>query len=668
MSEQARTPVPDAERTAATGHAFVSGTAEMLAADSPRSTHLIRRVLRNRGALVGTVILIILVVSSVLAGFISSQLPTVIDMASYLLPPGGAHPFGTDQYGRDVLSRVLYGGQVTLAASLLGVAIAATAGVALGLFAGYSEGRASGILMRLVDVGLAFPGIMIALAVVAVLGPGMVNVEVAVALTLVLGYVRLVRASVLAVKKNEYVESASTMGARPIFIVRRHVLPNASGPIIVLTTSAIGWAIIIASSMSFLGLGVSPPAPEWGADLQSAMSYLQPAPWLILPGVGIILAIVAVNLLGDGIQDALDAGQADPVPVAIATRPPRREPAHATSGETVPLLRVGQLWTEFSTRAGTVRAVDDVSFDLGPGQALGIVGESGSGKSVLARSILRLVPHGSGMATGGRISLDGVDLFSLSEQDLGKIRGADIAIVFQDPLSSLNPTLTIGHQLSEGLILHRRLSRSAAWARAIELLEAVGIPDAKTRVSNYPFELSGGMRQRVMIAMAISCEPKLLIADEPTTSLDVTTQAQIMDLILRLRRSTGCALILISHDLGLVAGVVDRVAVMYAGRIVEAGPAKVILSSPQHPYTLALLQSIPRLDRPRPDRLPAIRGVPPDPVRRSVGCSFNPRCPLVMDICRREEPQLEPASDDHEVACWATGHHAIKPSLEGAAG
>jgi peptide/nickel transport system permease protein len=667
MSEDLQAPLADSAQAVEAGlpYAIEAGG---LPPRVGRSTALsLRRVFRNRGALVGTIILLILVAASVLVRQLSSEDPTAVLMANYLVPPGGVHPFGTDQFGRDVFSRVLFGGQVTLAASLLGVGIAALGGVSLGLFAGYSEGRASAILMRLVDVGLAFPGIMIALAVVAVLGPGMVNVELAVGISLILGYVRLVRAVVLAIKKNEFVEAAYAMGARPLFIVVRHLLPNVAGPIIVLTTSAIGWAIITASSMSFLGLGVSPPTPEWGADLRSAMSYLQSAPWLITPGVAILLAIVAVNLLGDGLQDALDEDYADPVPLLSGGRA-TREPARTVDRAALPLLRVEHLSTTFSTRAGTVRAVDDISFDLGSGEALGIVGESGSGKSVLARSLLHLVPDPSGKMISGAVSLDGVDLYRLSERQLGKIRGSKIAIVFQDPLSSLNPTLTIGFQLSEGLMLHQGLGKPEAWARAIELLDAVGIPDGKTRASSYPFELSGGMRQRVMIAMAISCRPKLLIADEPTTALDVTTQAQIMELILRLRRTTGSALVLISHDLGLVAGVVDRVAVMYAGRVVEIGRVDVILNSPAHPYTLALLRSIPRLDRPRPDRLIAIRGVPPDPVRRPSGCSFHPRCPLAMEICRHETPQLEPLDGEHhEVACWATGPHAMTPSAGNAA-
>lgn len=358
---------------------------------------------------------------------------------------------------------------------------------------------------------------------------------------------------------------------------------------------------------------------------------------------------------------------ADSAPVALPDSHVTKGPAQAAGGDDPLLLRVEHLSTEFSTRAGTIRAVDDVSFVLRSGEALGVVGESGSGKSVLARSLLRLIPHASGMATGGSVLFNGVDLFDLSERDLGRIRGAEIAMVFQDPLSSLNPTLTIGFQLSEGLMLHERLRKPDAWARAIELLDAVGIPDGKTRARAYPHELSGGMRQRVMIAMAISCRPKLLIADEPTTALDVTTQAQIMDLILRLRQTTGCALILISHDMGLVAGVVDRVAVMYAGRVVEAGPVNVILGDPEHPYTLALLRSIPRLDRPRPDRLVAIRGLPPDPVRRAAGCSFHPRCPLAIEICRQEAPSLDLLEHDHRVACWVAQRQAMPP-LPGSSG
>src|SRR4029077_11050136 len=280
----------------------------------------------------------------------------------------------------------------------------------------------------------------------------------------------------------------------------------------------------------------------------------------------------------------------------------------------------------------------------------------------------RLIASPPGRIVSGRVLFEGRDLLALAEEEMRAVRGNEISMIFQEPMTSLNPALTVGRQIAESLVLHRGLSQREAMAKAVEMLRKVRMSEPERRVRQYPHELSGGMRQRVMIAMALSCGPKLLIADEPTTALDVTTQAQIMDLILRLRRTTGSALILISHDLGLVAGVVDRVAVMYAGRVVEVGPADVILKSPEHPYTLALLRSIPRLDRPRPDRLVAIRGVPPDPVRRPEGCSFHPRCPLVMEACRRETPQREPVEDDrHQVACWAAGRRALTPAPGAAA-
>lgn len=315
------------------------------------------------------------------------------------------------------------------------------------------------------------------------------------------------------------------------------------------------------------------------------------------------------------------------------------------------ILRVDHLSVQFSTRAGLIHAVDDVSFSLASGEALGIVGESGSGKSVLARSLLRLRPA-SARVEAAAMSLGGRDLLGLAERDLAAIRGADISIVFQDPLSSLNPTLTIGYQLRETLVLHLKLRRAAARATAIHLLETVGLPDPVRLSSAYPFELSGGMRQRVMIAMAIACHPRVLIADEPTTALDVTVQAQVMDLILQLRRTFDLALILISHDLGLVARVVDRVAVMYAGRFVEMGPVSNMLGEPIHPYSAGLLHSAPRLDQPRSSRLTTVPGAPPDAARRPTGCAFHPRCPLAVERCERETPALKPFGPDHFAACW----------------
>jgi peptide/nickel transport system ATP-binding protein len=333
-----------------------------------------------------------------------------------------------------------------------------------------------------------------------------------------------------------------------------------------------------------------------------------------------------------------------------------------------PLLSVENLRVEFRTGRGQLRAVDDVSFELGPGQTLGIVGESGSGKTVLSRSLMRLNPEPPARVAGGRIRFDGRDLLSLDEEELRQLRGSEISIIFQDPLTSLNPVLRIGSQIAETLIHHQRIDGGAARARALELLVAMGVPDAAQRLNEYPHQLSGGMRQRVTIAMALACEPRLLIADEPTTALDVTVQAQILDLLKRQQRERGMAMILISHDLGVVAGRTDRIAVMYAGRFVEVATTPELFAHVRMPYTEALMRAIPRLQDPSHTRLLAIGGRPPDLVEPPPGCRFNPRCLYAQDRCRKEEPVLVPAgpdhtaSGDHHYACWYPVGEMARPA------
>jgi oligopeptide/dipeptide ABC transporter ATP-binding protein len=308
------------------------------------------------------------------------------------------------------------------------------------------------------------------------------------------------------------------------------------------------------------------------------------------------------------------------------------------------LLEVRDLHTEFSLERGSVRAVDGVSFDIQRGEMLGIVGESGSGKSVTSLSILGLLPP-RGKVSGGSVRLDGTDLASLPERERRAVRGRRIAMIFQDPMTSLNPYLRIGEQLVEGPRLHLGLSAEDAERRALELLERVRIPEAAARFRSYPHELSGGMRQRVMIAMALLCDPELLIADEPTTALDVTVQAQILDLLQELRQERGLSILLISHDLGVVANRCDRVLVMYAGRIVESAPAGALFRRPLHPYTLALLESLPRIDRKAAERLETIPGMPPRLDRGPFrACSFAPRCRFVHEACQREDPPLVEAA------------------------
>ena len=320
------------------------------------------------------------------------------------------------------------------------------------------------------------------------------------------------------------------------------------------------------------------------------------------------------------------------------------------------LLEVRDLRTEFNSEGGIVKAVDGVSYDLQEGETLGLVGESGCGKSVSALSLLRLIPNPPGRIVGGEVIFEGHDLLKLSERQMRSIRGNKIAMIFQEPMTSLNPVLTIGRQLTETLEIHMGYSPEAAVRRSVELLEMVGIPDGKSRLSNYPHQFSGGMRQRVMIAIALSCNPQLLLADEATTALDVTIQAQILELIKKLSAELGTAVIIITHNLGVVARYADRVNVMYAGKIIERGTADEIYETPKHPYTRGLLGSVPRLDVDREDKLASIEGMPPDLDRLPPGCSFVPRCPHADNHCRAEIPPLSSKdSSEHVYACWK-GH------------
>ena len=334
---------------------------------------------------------------------------------------------------------------------------------------------------------------------------------------------------------------------------------------------------------------------------------------------------------------------------------PRVDPSStgntATAG-TAPLLEVKNLKTQFMTQAGVVKAVDDVSFYVMPGETLGVVGESGSGKSMTGLSVMRLIPSPPGKIANGQVLFEGKDILKMSDSQVRSIRGNQIAMIFQDPMTSLNPVLTVNRQISESLMLHMGMSKGQARARSVELLKMVGIPNAEARVDQYPHQFSGGMRQRVMIAMALSCNPKLLIADEPTTALDVTIQAQILDLMKALQVDRGTGVIMITHSMGVVAGVADRVQVMYAGHIVETATTEEIFANPRHPYTVGLMKSIPRLDARTKERLEPIRGLPPDLIDLPDMCPFVPRCNYAREQCEQKNPPLLEIAPGHFSACW----------------
>lgn len=319
---------------------------------------------------------------------------------------------------------------------------------------------------------------------------------------------------------------------------------------------------------------------------------------------------------------------------------------------TTPILNVSDLVTRFYTEEGIVHAVNGISYTLKEGESMAIVGESGSGKSVGVLSIMGLIPEPPGKVEAGEVLYKGDNLLKLPKGEMRQIRGREIAMIFQDPMTSLNPVLTIGQQLTEALRLHLGLNEEQASARAAELLRIVGIPDSTDRLKDFPHQFSGGQRQRIMIAMALSCNPSILIADEPTTALDVTIQAQIVDLVKRLQEELGMAIIWITHDLGIVAGMVDKVSVMYAGFIVEQGPVRDVYKNTSHPYTLGLLESIPKLDSKEKTRLYTIKGLPPDLLQEPNSCPFAPRCPFVIDKCHRENPPLRPVAPNHLAACW----------------
>ena len=319
----------------------------------------------------------------------------------------------------------------------------------------------------------------------------------------------------------------------------------------------------------------------------------------------------------------------------------------------MPLLDVRNLSTNFYTMDGLVKAVEDVSFKMEKGETLGLVGESGCGKSVTSLSIMRLIANPPGKIVGGKIFINDKDILKIHEEDMRKIRGNDISMIFQEPMTSLNPVFTVGFQVSEVLMNHLNYSKSEAESRVIELFKSVGIPDPKRRINNYPHQMSGGMKQRVMIAMALACDPLLLIADEPTTALDVTIQAQILELMKSIKKEKNMSILLITHNLAVVAEMADNIAVMYTGKIVEYSSTKEIFNFPYHPYTWGLLNSIPRVDKQKTnDLLPAIEGVVPNPYHMPPGCKFNPRCPRAQNKCREEEPELLEVKKNHLVRCW----------------
>jgi len=608
-----------------------------------------RLLVRNRLAALGLGVLTVIVALALITPLLPLPDPTATAPADRLLRPGApGHPLGTDELGRDLLSRLLWGTRVSIAVGLSATAIAAFLGSLIGLVAGYAGGRVDGVLMRGIDLVMAFPYILLALAIVAVLGPGLLNALYAIAIVNIPFFARNIRGVTLGFARREFVDAARLSGARPATILFGEIMPNVLPTIVITMTTTLGWMILETAGLSFLGLGAQPPQADLGSMLGDGRKLLFTAPHVsIIPGLMIFALVMSVNLLGDGIRDFLDprlkSGALVAPGAATAVTADRGQGRPEADG----LLVVDGLRTEFHVGQRVHKAVGGVDFAIGSGERLGLVGESGSGKSVTALSLMRLVPTPPGVIVGGRVLFQGDDTLGLGRRALRRLRGGPVAYVFQDPLTTLHP----GDQIVEALRSHRPLSRREAEETAIDLLEKVQIPGARRRFGAYPHELSGGMRQRVCIAMALANDPDLIIADEPTTALDVTVQAQVLELMRRLASEQGSAVLFITHDFGVVSELCDRVAVMYAGRIVEIGPTQEVLDNPAHPYTERLIQCVPILGEPD-RRLEAIEGMPPPVDQLPEGCHFADRCPYVEARCRRGEITLDKVGKGRAARCW----------------
>lgn len=590
-------------------------------------------------------------------------------------PPGPDHWFGTDRVGRDVFARIMHGARYSLMIGLGATLVALVAGGILGGIAATSHRAVDESVMRVLDVVMAFPGIALAAVLVAVFGSGLPVLVVAIAVIYVPSLTRVVRANVLAQYGEDYVWAERLIGARRPYILAKHVAVNCAAPVMVFATILVADAIVYEASLAFIGSGIQDPLPSWGNVISYGRQLLLSGGWwaTFFPGLAILLTVLALNILAEGLTDAWSAPKA-----AVRTQPSDADAADADAdgggastsasaddgteektlarlaavvnerADDVPpvaedaatLLSVRDLRITFPRSHGEASVVDGISFDVRAGETLGLVGESGCGKSLTSLALMGLLPRQAEVS--GQILLDGRDLLSLPPRERRAFCGPELAMVYQDAMSSLNPSVMVGTQL-------RQLTRRGGDQSPAELLELVGLTPERT-MRSYPHELSGGQRQRVLIAMALSRKPRLLIADEPTTALDVTVQAQVVELLGRLREELGFAMVLVSHDLALVGEMSHRIAVMYAGQLAETGPVRSLLTRPRHHYARGLLGSVLSLED-GVERLHQIPGVVPAAHDFGAGCRFAGRCPAAGADCLTAPPAPTVDQPGHEYAC-----------------
>ncbi|TPM75955.1 dipeptide/oligopeptide/nickel ABC transporter permease/ATP-binding protein [Mesorhizobium sp. B2-3-3] len=626
-------------------------------------------------------VLIFVVLGAVLAPLLTQDPLTT---GTPVQAPSADHWFGTDRAGRDVFARVVHGSRYSLVIGLGATALALVAGSVLGALAATSRKLGDESVMRTLDIVMSFPPIALAAVLVAVFGTSIPVIIFTIAFVYSPSLARVVRANVLAQYGEDYVAAEKVIGARRGYIVLRHVAVNCMAPVMVFATVMVAEAIIFEASLSFIGAGVQDPDPSWGSVLAYGRQILLAGGWwaTFFPGLALLITVLALNILSEGLTDASAAPRRartsptsatttapDPVEAAstvdvdaalaklarhIEATDPTITPVREDADE---LLVVRDLAIRFPDRYGDIPVVDRLNFTVYEGETLGLVGESGCGKSITSLAVMGLLARNAEVS--GEILYRGRDLLKLPPKERRALMGPEIAMVYQDALSSLNPSVLVGTQLEQ-------LTSRGGTKTPTELLELVGLAPERT-LRSYPHELSGGQRQRVLIAMALSRSPRLLIADEPTTALDVTVQAQVVELLVELRDELGFAMVLVSHDLALVGDLSHRVAVMYAGRLAEIGATRSILTDPTHHYSRGLLGSVVSVEA-GADRLHQIRGVVPAPQGFGEGCRFAGRCGAATDLCRTTTPVLtvRGTAKDHGFACHHPAQTAAK-KLEGSA-
>ncbi|GAA4533314.1 dipeptide/oligopeptide/nickel ABC transporter permease/ATP-binding protein [Amycolatopsis samaneae] len=605
-------------------------------------------VVRTPVGVVSAVLLFLLLLLAVFGPVVWGGAADAIDTNALQQGPSGAHPFGTDALGRDILARVLVATRLTLGLALLATLIGVTIGTVLGAAPSVLPRWAGRLVTSAVHVAVAFPGLLLALFFAVIFGVGTTGAVLALGFSMAPNFARLTQTLAASVAGREYVAAARVSGVGRARILFRHVLPNIAEPLVVNATIGAGGALLAFAGLSFLGIGVQAPSFDWGRLLGEGLDriYLSPASALA-PGVAVVVAGLAFNLFGESAAAAL--GHRARFARRPESAPVPEEAAAGPAGDAV--LVVENLHVAFPGQAGWTTPVRGVSFTVHSGELVGVVGESGSGKSLTALAVSRLI-EAPGSVTADRLEFTGTPLLSTSERELRALLGTSLSMVFQDPMTSFNPTRRIGGQLAELSRQHQGLSRRAALARAVDRLRAVRITEPERRARQYPHEFSGGMRQRAMIGMGLMGDPRLVIADEPTTALDVTVQRRVLRLLARIRAERSAAILLISHDITVVSQTCERVLVMYAGRVVEELSTVELFGAARHPYTRALLAAVPDMDTDRDAPLAVIPGRPPEPGELSGGCAFAPRCAFATERCRDEDPVLAPVSAGHRVACW----------------